>query len=170
MSLKKLSSNKPSRADSKQALVLAMLHRKQGITIAAVMQATGWQPHSVRGFLTAVVRKKLEAIEAEIVRVRALGLDELRTLWRITFRSPPPPAFSKDLMTRFICWHIQEQAFAGIDPETAKRLDGLARGDKPGADHPRRLKPGTVLLREYQFSPPILKHISAIKTKLGTEP
>ena len=59
MSLKKLSSNKPSRTDSKQALVLAMLHRKQGITIAAVMQATGWQPHSVRGFLTAVVRKKL---------------------------------------------------------------------------------------------------------------
>ena len=53
-------------------------------------------------------------------------------------------------MARFICWHIQEQAFAGIDPETAKHLDGLARGDKPGADHPRRLKPGTVLLREYQ--------------------
>ena len=59
MSLKKLSSNEPSRADSKQAQVLAMLHRKQGATIAAVIKATGWQPHSVRGFLTAVVRKKI---------------------------------------------------------------------------------------------------------------
>ena len=91
-----------------------------------------------------------EAIEAEIDRVRSLGLDELRTLWRTTLRTSPPPALTKDLVARFICWHIQEQVFGGLDPDTAKLLDGLARGNQPGADGPRRLKSGTVLVREYQ--------------------
>ena len=77
-----------------------------------------------------------EAIEAEIAHVRSLGLDELHTLWRLTFRSAPPPAFTKDLMARFLCWDIQEQAFGGLDPETAKHLDGLAQGNKPGMDRP----------------------------------
>jgi Protein of unknown function (DUF2924) len=89
-----------------------------------------------------------EAIEAEIDRIRSLGLDELRTLWRTTFRSPVPAAFSKDLMARFICWHIQEQALGGLDPQIEKLLDGLGRGDKPTTTD-RRLKPGTVLVREY---------------------
>jgi Protein of unknown function (DUF2924) len=91
-----------------------------------------------------------EAIEAEIGRVRSLGVDALRTLWRTTLRSSPPPAFNKDLIARLLCWHIQEQAFGGLDPNTAKHLGGLARGDRSPADRPRRLKPGTVLLREYQ--------------------
>jgi hypothetical protein len=90
------------------------------------------------------------AIEAEIDRVRSLDVDSLRTLWRTTFRSSPPPAFSKDILARFLCWHMQEQAFGGLDPKTAKHLDGLARGDRSRADRSRRLKPGTVLLREYQ--------------------
>ena len=64
-----------------------------------------------------------EAIEAEIDRVRSLGIDSLRTLWRSTFRSSPPPAFSKDILARFLCWHIQEQAFGGLDPKgTSKNI------------------------------------------------
>ena len=45
-----------------------------------------------------------EAVEAEIDRIRSLGLDDLRTLWRTTFRSSPPTGFTKDLVARFICW------------------------------------------------------------------
>jgi Protein of unknown function (DUF2924) len=80
----------------------------------------------------------------------AFSIRPLRTLWRTMLRSSPAPALTKELIARFICWHIQEQALGGLDPDTAKLLADLARGNTPGGNGPRRLKPGTVLVREYQ--------------------
>jgi len=54
------SSAKPTeRSETKRARILAMLRAPSGVTINAMMHATGWQQHSVRGFLAGVVRKKL---------------------------------------------------------------------------------------------------------------
>ncbi len=57
--LPKLLKTVRTRADSKQAMVIAMLTRAEGATIKQICEATLWQAHTVRGTLAGAFKKKL---------------------------------------------------------------------------------------------------------------
>ncbi len=48
-----------ARPNSKKATILGMLERPEGATLKALMKATAWQAHTVRGFLSGTLRKKM---------------------------------------------------------------------------------------------------------------
>jgi hypothetical protein len=50
---------KPAAAKTKQQVCLDLLNRPEGTTVEELQAATGWQQHSVRGFLAGAVKKKL---------------------------------------------------------------------------------------------------------------
>src|ERR1700677_1573573 len=84
-----------------------------------------------------------DAIEAEIHRIQTLKPDEVRALWRDTFKREIPKALTRDLLVRTLCWHIQEQVFGGHSPAMLKLLANYAKGGSGEVDRLRRLKPGT---------------------------
>lgn len=89
-------------------------------------------------------------LEAEIDRIRSLPIDEVRALWRQMLRSQPPAALGKDMLGRMISYHIQEKALGGLSRASLRLLDDVGRGKPAVETTRRRLKPGTVLVREYQ--------------------
>ena len=66
---------------TKQAKVIEALGRPEGATIAEIMEMTGWQEHSVRGFISGAVKKKL-----------GLTVERITEDGRISYRIPSVPA------------------------------------------------------------------------------
>jgi hypothetical protein len=62
---------RPPRPDTKQAQVLALLRRPEGASGPQLIEATGWAPHTVRGFLAGLARKSIAVTVLE--RVRQVG-------------------------------------------------------------------------------------------------
>ena len=60
----KATGDKASDRSNKKAEVIAMMMRAKGVTLAEIMQATGWQRHTVRGFVSILGSKGGHTIES----------------------------------------------------------------------------------------------------------
>ena len=67
------------------------------------------------------------AVEAELDRLPATPIVELRKRYRELFRAEPPKAFGPDLLRRSIAYRIQERAYGGLSREHQRLLDQLVK-------------------------------------------
>jgi len=92
-------------------------------------------------------------VEAELERLPATPIIELRKRYRELFKDEPPKAFGPDLLRRSIAHRIQERAYGGLSASTRRILDQLvkAAAARPDArlELPRRIKPGSELVRTW---------------------
>lgn len=88
-----------------------------------------------------------ESLGVALARIRAMNIDQLGVAWREAFASDPPRALSKDLLARAVAFHAQQEALGGLPPAAARLLRSLI---KPGADPPRQVKVGSIIVREHQ--------------------
>src|ERR1700680_4753169 len=94
------------------------------------------------------------AVEAELDRLPTTPIADLRKRYRELFRTDPPKAFGPDLLRRSIAHRIQEKAYGGLSRSAQRLPDQMmkAYAAKPGGNIvlPRRIKPGSVLVREWK--------------------
>jgi hypothetical protein len=88
-----------------------------------------------------------EQFHSRLATIQTADFGGLRGLWRERFKADPPKTLSKDLVARILAYDVQEKRLGGLSRETQKLLASVAR---TGLAPPRRLKIGSVLVREHQ--------------------
>jgi hypothetical protein len=103
---------------------------------------------------TAPAQSTDPSVEAELDRLATMPIVELRLRYRELFRTDPPKAFGPDLLRRSIGHRIQEKAYGGLSRLAQRLLDQMmkAYAAKPNGKIvlPRRIKPDSVLVREWK--------------------
>jgi hypothetical protein len=94
------------------------------------------------------------AVANELDRLPVTPIAQLRVRYREVFRTEPPKAFGPDLLRRSIAYRIQEKAYGGLSRSAQRLFDQMmkAYAAKPNGKLvlPRRIKPGSVLVREWK--------------------
>jgi hypothetical protein len=103
--------------------------------------------------------KRGAALAKEIAHLRGLDLDGLRARWRSLTGRAAPSHLPKSLLLRVLAYRVQAAALGDLDKKTARLLDRIAveacSGKRVEVPVPDRagLKPGTVLVREWEGTP-----------------
>jgi hypothetical protein len=103
-------------------------------------------------------RRSVDQIADEIAHLRDLDASALRLRWREVAGKAAAPGLRGELLVRALAYAIQEKAFGGLSLAATKRLQAIARegkaavGAPPNAkpSAPRKLMPGTRLIREWR--------------------
>src|SRR3982074_391928 len=96
-----------------------------------------------------------KSLDAEIARLRDLGVSELRSCWHTVLGRQPPPHLPRHLLFRVLAYRLQADQLGDLDGESQRLLDRSTSPEDAGqraVDLGRRnadLRPGTVLGREW---------------------
>lgn len=96
-----------------------------------------------------------ESADTQLAELARLSLSDLKARWVELKGAPLPKFMRRELITRAVAHAVQEAAYGGLDPATAKRLDQLVgqivpKGTTPPRLARKRIKAGTRIMREWQ--------------------
>jgi DUF2924 family protein len=90
----------------------------------------------------------------QIATLEALSIEHLRSRWAEAYGRPPPPCSPRQFLVRGLAHRLQENALGGLTPPQRRYLADLAgrleRDPETALSVPRRIKPGTRLIRTWR--------------------